>query len=235
MILFLDTETNKYWLDRAEVSDEAQAIAVQVAALLEDDRGQLISGGSTLLSRSGWARRRMIEIEERCVEKHGISEGMLDRLGEPPQLMANRFRWMLERATLVVGHNIPFDVQIMDATFAALALPPLSWPPTFCTMRESTDIVRKPSSRSGHQYGWPKLGEAFYHFVRRPLPGAHNALYDIIGTQQVYRGILRHRAAEVSEPFVSSNEAQKESGEGHQTVYPHLERANTTLEAKGPK
>lgn len=53
-------------------------------------------------------------------------------------------------------------------------------------MKPLTDICKLPSKYPG-KYKWPKLEEAYRHFIGTDMPYAHDALMDVQGTIKVLR------------------------------------------------
>lgn len=190
MRIYLDTETTDYWNFGRPPTDESQPAPAQVAALLEDDQGRALG---TLSAMMTWSRAH--QITARAERVHGISQEMIDRYGHPPIMVWHHLVRMMEHATLVVGHNIEFDMGVLDRWADLVAMPRIVAPPTFCTMRESTAIVRIPKAGGRAGWKWPNLGEAYYHFERKKLTGAHDALADVYGARAVYRGIQRHASS----------------------------------------
>jgi len=97
---------------------------------------------------------------------------------------------MLRKSQLLVGHNIQFDKFIARIAMRRFELitdeDDAAWKamPTFCTMREMTDICKLPGKFAG-KFKWPKLGEACQH-IGKPLVGAHDAMADLRACKEVY-------------------------------------------------
>jgi DNA polymerase-3 subunit epsilon len=183
--LYFDTETDDYhtW--------EQPAQPVQVACVLSNlDTGRTMMTLSCMIVRS-WPNARPIAM--RVIDIHGITAEMCNMWGEPPQLALEAFRRMVGRAALVVAHNIAFDISVMNHAYATLGIPPVCWPPAYCTMKESAPLLRLPSSGrySIGGYKAPKLAEAYRFFTERELTTAHDALADAYAVRAVHRGIVR--------------------------------------------
>jgi DNA polymerase-3 subunit epsilon len=192
-IVFFDTETSDY-TDKRTADDPLVVVPVQIAAILESTEGRVVTTLSTVFRRTGWGVRPEVKIAERVVSIHGITHEIADYYGEDPTSTLLHFTRMVERCNLVVGHNVPFDIAVITLALRTCGLPHIVWPEHFCTMRESTDIVRMPHpSKPGLK--WPKLGEVYLHFEKRELAGAHDALQDTYATRRIYRRILAHREA----------------------------------------
>lgn len=197
MRVFFDTETTDYWEFKLPATHASQPMVCQVAAVLEDDEGRTVAALSALLRQDQWpspddaARSRpCVQITERCTKVHGITNEMVARYGQSPTLIAHQLRRMFEASDQQVAHNVEFDIGSLRSMFTVLGLPPLAISAPFCTMRESTDIVAATNGSGGRK--WPKLGEAYAYFQKRPLNRAHDALVDVYGCRSVYRGLVRH-------------------------------------------
>lgn len=193
--LYIDTETAMF----TQAAQGGDVPPVQIAAVLAmEDR--VVGTLSFVLSRRLWLAVGPVQIEQRCVDIHGITEAMCDEFGVGPDVVLNQLRWMASKASVTVAHNIQFDVGIVDGSYRMQSLPPLAWPRQFCTMRESAGILRIPSGGRYAIGGFkaPKLSEAYRFFAKRDFSGAHDALADAYACRLVHRGILRHRAAEAA-------------------------------------
>ena len=194
MRMFFDTETTDYWSFDKKPTDDSQPLLAQIAWVLEDDAGRTVSANSAILAQDHWPNligssqyRPRIRMTDRVIACHGITDAMVDKYGQPAILVMQQFLRDLSRCTEVVGHNVEFDVGVVNRTLVALMLPPIVWPATYCTKIHSTKIVGIRSANGG--FKWPNLGEAYYFFTGSKLNGAHDALVDVYGCRKVFRGI----------------------------------------------
>lgn len=201
-LLYLDVETSDWVREDLPPDDPAQPTIVQLAAVLADER-RTYAALAALVRQDQWAPRRgrRVLVAQRATDKHGITDADCERWGEPPDLLLHSLRRMTARADLVVGHNVSFDTVAVDQALAMQSLPRMSWPNSFCTMRESAAIVKIPGRGSG-EWKWPRLAEAYYHFTKRELRRAHDALHDVYACRQVYLGIVRHRTSALAKDGV---------------------------------
>lgn len=192
MILFFDTETTGFPHKSKPLDHPDQPHVIQLAAILADESGNVVSSFSFLIDPGV---ENGVRIPSGAQEVHGIDEERLWRFGIPPVAALDTFDEMLSRADLIVGHNIDFDVEMMEiAQHKHAEVVRESWLritlPRFCTMKESTDICRLPSTRAattgkgGNK--WPKLGEAYKHFFGEDLTGAHDAMNDVRACMRIY-------------------------------------------------
>ena len=201
MRLFFDTETTAFWLFGKPAVHPEQPMLAQIAWVLDDDAGRTVSACSAILMQDKWASladpskyRPRVRMTDEVVKCHGITDKMVDDYGQPPDLVLNHFQRDLARASEVVGHNVSFDIGVINNTLSTQHLPPVVWPSSFCTKEKSTKIVGILGARGG--FKWPNLSEAYHYFTQKKLSGAHDALIDVYGCRTVYRGIMGRAATD---------------------------------------
>ena len=105
---------------------------------------------------------------------------------------------MIRKSQLLVGHNIQFDKFIARIAMRRFELitdeDDAAWKatPTFCTMREMTNVCQLPGKFAG-KFKWPNLGEACQH-IGKPLVGAHDAMADLRACKEVYFWLKARKA-----------------------------------------
>ena len=161
MILFLDTETTGI----ADFNKRAR------------DPSQL------LIKPDGWT------IPKEASDVHKITDEIA-AIGIAEKHAAEILLAMIRKSQLLVGHNIQFDKFIARIAMRRFELitdeDDAAWKatPTFCTMREMTNVCQLPGKFAG-KFKWPKLAEACAH-IGKPLVGAHDALADLRACKEVY-------------------------------------------------
>lgn len=187
MILFFDTETTGFPHKHKPHDHPDQPHVIQLAAILAEENGDVRSAFSFLIDPGV---DRGVRIPSGAQAVHGIDEEMLWRHGWPLTDVLWAFETMNRQADLYVGHNIDFDMEMMFTAIERSRLPIAIQGPTFCTMKETTDICRIPSTRAATTgrggYKWPKLGEAYKHFFGEELQGAHDAMNDVRASMRIY-------------------------------------------------
>jgi DNA polymerase-3 subunit epsilon len=190
MILFFDTETSDLPDLDKRASDPSQPHIVQLGAIVTDDHGQEIGLHKILVKPAGWT------ISDAAFQRHHISQEYAEQCGAPESWMAEILYDLIRHASLVVGHNIQFDkflARIAARRFSLLTDADDAWwkaMPTFCTMRQMTDICGLPGN-----YGkckWPTLQEAYGHAFGRKFDGAHDALADVRACKEIYFWHQKH-------------------------------------------
>lgn len=181
MILFFDTETTGFAHKSKPIDHPDQPHVIQLAAILAEEDGAVRSSFSFLIDPGV---EKGVRIPSGAAAVHGIDEERLWRHGLSPTLVLAMFAEAYARADLVVGHNVDFDVEMMDIYFARHTEQKALTTPRFCTMKSSTDICRIPSPRGG--YKWPKLAEAYKIMLGKDLVGAHDAMNDVRAAMELY-------------------------------------------------
>ena len=187
MILFFDTETSGLPLWRDPSDDPRQPHLLQIAAILCDVSGNEIESMSTLVKPGAGC-----VIEKEAFDAHGITLEKANAEGRDPASVVKQFIGLVEKATGLCGHNLPFDIRIMR--IASSRHCGIKWEntlPVFDTMKRSTAIVNLPPTPKMLAAGFnkpksPKLSECIMHFFGEELEGAHDALVDVRACMRIY-------------------------------------------------
>jgi DNA polymerase-3 subunit epsilon len=185
VILFFDTETTGFFLDRLPVDHPDQPYIVQLAAQLCEDDGEPVSGFSFVVAPG-------VPIPSRASDVHGITDERAAALGVSSEYALSAFTHLYQRADIVCAHNIKFDKGVMEAAIARHygKVMPLR-KNLFCTMEAAKPIINLPPTDRMKSVGMtspkpPKLEECIKHFFNEELAGAHDAMIDVIACQRVY-------------------------------------------------
>ena len=152
--LFFDTETTGLPHDyEAPAFDTLNwPRMVQLSWILTDNKGNVLSTHDYIIRPDGY------EIPEKSASIHGISTEKAMLEGLPLDSVLVVFVATLDSAEYIVGHNISFDIHVVDAEFFRRGVDvQLSSMKSYCTMLAGTDYCKLPG-RYGH-YKWPKLQE----------------------------------------------------------------------------
>ena len=186
-ILFFDTETTGLYNYRLPADHPSQPYIVQLAAQLRDDAGAVLSEFSFLVDNG-----LSVEIPEAASAVHGITTAKAHALGAAPNLVMAGFRHFYGNCALVCGHNLKFDLAVMETAIARYLgrVFPLKRE-TFCTMEAAAPIVNLPPTARMLAAGFnkpkaPKLEECIRHFFDEDLEGAHDAMIDVRACARVY-------------------------------------------------
>lgn len=192
LIIFWDTETTGLPDFKAPSESEHQPHLVQVAALLTDSIGKVVSSIDLTVAADGW------EIPVETSELHGVTTARSREVGVPESVAVQTFLAMWRRASKRVAHNEQFDARIMRIALMRYATPEVADEfkagTAECTARMSTPIVNLPPSDKMKAKGMtfpktPNLAEAYRHFFGADFANAHTALADVQACAAVYWAI----------------------------------------------
>ena len=120
---------------------------------------------------------------------HGINRELVDKFGNPLELILDLFMKDVKICNKIIAHNIDFDVKMVASELFRLGRnyhgDTLLLSDSFCTMKESTEIVRIPS-KFGNSFKWPKLIELHTFLFGKGFDSAHNALVDTTALVNCY-------------------------------------------------
>lgn len=182
MYLFFDTETTDRRPNRARL--------VQLAAILSYPDGREAMSMNFIVKRPDGIPAEVVAI-------HHISQEISMALGHDEGTALVAFEQMVKCATIVVAHNISYDVGVMEHAYRLMDGPdakPFDGKKLFCTKDNTTSICRLPKKGGG--FKWPTLQEAYFHFFNENFDGAHNAMADVRACRDVFFAVLDHKRAE---------------------------------------
>lgn len=188
--LFFDTETVGLPVDYdSPASDTANwPRMVQLSWILTDGQGNRLSQGDYIIRPNGFV------VPETASNIHGITTERAYAEGAPLDSVLVLFMRDLDSAEYIVGHNVSFDIHVVDAEMIRSSYEGrLSSMKAYCTMIASIDYCKLPGMY-GH-YKWPKLQELHKVLFGCNFDGAHNSAADIDATCKCFwelrrRGII---------------------------------------------
>lgn len=181
-ILVFDTETTGLPLWKEPSDHPDQPFIVDIAADLIGPDREIVATLDAIIDNG-------IEIPEEMSALHGITTEIAKADGIAPDQAINAFLDMVQRADLIVGHNVSFDVRMMRIMVAKSHGAKWDNPlPIFCTMRKSTNVCKLlgPKARFDEDWKWPTLAEAVRHFFDEDHGDAHRARPDCDAARRVY-------------------------------------------------
>jgi DNA polymerase-3 subunit epsilon len=182
--LFFDTETTGF--PREDFTPEI----VQIAAIVQDTESlRVLHELNLIVTPHGIVPDDIAAI-------HGITTELARKVGVHYGEAHGMFVELLEKADMVVAHNLEFDMQMLELNWTS-AFFKASECLQYCTMRESIDIVALPPGEY-HKVDYskhkpPKLREAYEFFTGQSLQNAHDAMADVRACRDVYFGIQAAR------------------------------------------
>jgi len=214
MYLIFDTETTGLPHNKtAPITDlENWPRLVQIAWQLHHASGKLLSQHNYLIKPEGF------DIPFKAEQIHGISTKRALEEGNDLKLVINTFVEDLSKTSLLVGHNIEFDINIIGAEFIRqkvdteqfLKLTKLD------TGLSSTEFCQLQGGVGG-KLKMPTLLELHKKLFNRDFGDAHDASYDVAATARSYFGLIKQK---VIKPFDATPVEEIEYEE------PNLDAAN---------
>lgn len=187
MYLFFDTETTGIPRDyKAPLSKlDNWPRLVQLAWLLQDDKGNELEAGSCVVKPVGFT------IPMDAARIHGISTQRATAEGRMVGEVLVEFSALINRSMTLVAHNMAYDEKIVGAEFLRLGMAELIGPKKrLCTMQASTAYCALPGP---YGYKWPKLDELHRKLFGQGFVGAHNAASDIRATAKCFWELRKRR------------------------------------------
>lgn len=176
-ILFLDTETTgvpvNYDAPATDMNNWPRM--VQLGYILYDYNRNVIKEESFIIKPDNYI------IPDDSSKIHRITTEIACNKGVDIKAALSKLETDLESVDLIVGHNIDFDINIVDCEFYRY------FKKTFlgsfekiCTMRASTDFCGLPNNK------WPKLEQLHFKLFKNNFTGAHDAMADITATAKCF-------------------------------------------------
>ena len=186
--LFFDTETVGLPKDyEAPASDTLNwPRMVQLSWILTDNQGNVLSTHDCIVRPDGFV------VPEKAASIHGITTERALAEGAPLDSVLSVFLQTLDSAEYIVGHNISFDIHVVDAELIRRGhdarLTPMK---AYCTMLAGTDYCKLPGNY-GH-YKWPKLQELHKKLFGTEFDDAHNSAADVDATCKCFWEMRRRK------------------------------------------
>ncbi|MDE0471090.1 MAG: DNA polymerase III subunit alpha, partial [Ekhidna sp.] len=191
MYLIFDTETtglphNK----KAPVEDlNNWPRLIQIAWQLHDHSGRLLSTGNHIIKPEGFT------IPFNAEKVHGISTQRALEVGENLLGVLNKFSEDVNKARILVGHNIAFDNKIIGAEYLRTNRKNLLDGVKNIDTSEATKVFCQLQGGIGGRLKSPKLIELYEKLFGEGFSDAHDAAYDVNATAKAFfeclkRGII---------------------------------------------
>lgn len=187
MFLIFDTETTGLPRNHnAPVSDlENWPRMVQLAWQLHDEIGQLIDVQNFIIKPEGY------NIPFISQKIHGISTERAIRSGRDLEEVLQEFEKALNKAEVISGHNIEFDLKIIGAEMLRKDHNTQMWDLRVIDTKDaSTDFCAIPGGKGG-KFKWPSLEELHQKLFRESFDQAHNASADVEANARAFLELIR--------------------------------------------
>jgi DNA polymerase-3 subunit epsilon len=130
----------------------------------------------------------LADISYDAQEVHGISYDDIKN-EETFESLEKRISSFFERSDMIVGHNIDFDLKVIEREYDRLnKLNPSTFQPYFCTMKMGKETVQALDVRG--KLKDPRLEEAVTYFNIPEKGDYHNALVDTEMCLEVFKHLL---------------------------------------------
>ncbi len=208
--MFVDTETTGllpvgYKNKDKEYLKKTMPYLVQVAVMFFDINLNKISERSIIVAPNGYT------IPPESVKIHGISNDYALKHGEARKQVLKYLKAAFDKAVVIVGHNIEFDLSVISTEIDRAAWSDGVWmcPPLYVygedreryykaekiidTMKLGADICKIPSTIKDEKYKWPTLDELYKKLFGKSFQGQHNALNDVKATVECYLELRKRK------------------------------------------
>jgi DNA polymerase III subunit epsilon len=180
MLLALDTETTGIPPCGMPIDDPSYPRIVEIAAvLINDESAREVALFSFVVRPDGWT------IPEEVTKIHGISQVDATAIGVPIAVAIAAYTNLRAVSDELVGHNIAFDIAMVDSEIRRLGIHPRNPGPRIltCTVDLATPLLNLPPTPRMLAAGIdrpkrPSLGEVHSFLFGEPISGAHSALAD---------------------------------------------------------
>lgn len=219
--LFFDTETTGIPKDyNAPISDSDNwPRLVQLSWILTKDDNVIISHKNYIIKPNGF------NIPLEASNLHGITTFKAINEGVDLKVAISSFLDDLSKATIIVGHNIEFDINIVGAELYRLNIKnPLPTMKFICTMKESTDYCAIPGK---YNYKWPKLDQLYKKLFNKSFNNQHNAASDISATMKCFFELKKRNI--ITEKTISNNHKQKSHNRVRKSIFDEEEKSLVSL------
>jgi DNA polymerase-3 subunit alpha len=195
MYLVFDTETTGLPHNKtAPLTDlDNWPRLVQIAWQLHDAKGNLRSRQNFIVKPDGF------DIPFKAEQVHGISTARASLEGHPLAEVLSAFVADLSLTSLLIGHNIEFDINIIGAEFLRQSRDTSRFLQlqTLDTGVSSTAFCQL-SGGIGGKLKMPTLRELHQKLFGYNFEDAHDAAYDVAATARCFFGLIHQR---VAQPF----------------------------------
>lgn len=163
---------------------------VQVAFILEDKEFGIIAKRDFIIKPDGFT------IPDASTKIHGISNDYAIKNGMDRTSVINFIDKIIGTADLIIGHNIMFDLRVIQAEICRLKryddrLFMKNNPKIIDTMILGQNICKIPSLKNFDDYKYPTLSELYECLFNEDFSNKHNALSDITATFRCYKKLIQ--------------------------------------------
>lgn len=187
-ILFVDVETDGLPIRHNILEQPVWPHIVQAAWIVSDGNGKILRSASRIVKPVGFT------IPADAVAVHGITTKIAREQGTEPQTVLHVLNREIERAGLVVAHNLDFDANVINAESKRFGMPCCILSKNgYCTMKNTKELTQLgfPDNPYPNEWKWPKLEELYRHLFGHDFDGAHDAGADVRACFDCFWELLR--------------------------------------------
>ena len=210
MFLIFDTETTGLPANyKAPLTDfENWPRLVQLAWQCHDVDGKFLFAKNYVVKPVGFR----IPLNAEMV--HHISTEKALEIGQDLDFVLREFAADVQKATVIVGHNIEFDLSIVGCEYLRSGMENvLDSARKLCTKEASTDFC---AIMKNGKAKWPNLTELHQKLFGTPFEDAHNAAGDVVATTRCFLELVRIGVIGAQQLGIS--EAEYQAFKEHNTV-----------------
>jgi DNA polymerase-3 subunit epsilon len=134
-----------------------------------------------------------VDVPDEAAKIHGISTQDCLFDGLDARVVLLKWQNLVQRADLIVAHNLAFDAFIVRTSYARQKMTVPAWineRQRVCTMLAATRVMKKPFATGGGQR-FVSLAESFEFFCGEPLVRGHEAIVDVRATRRLLIELTR--------------------------------------------
>lgn len=188
MFLIFDTETTGLPQKHdAPLTDfDNWPRVVQLAWQLHDSAGGLLSVHNYIIKPDGF------DIPFNASKIHGITTERAMQQGLPLKEVLEKFLTDVDKAGILAGHNVGFDINIVGCELLRLERKNIlaEFPVLDSNGEKTAELCRLPGGRGG-KFKFPKLNELHEHLFGEKFGEAHNAAADVEATARCILELIR--------------------------------------------
>lgn len=158
--LVFDTETTGLIRNRTIDLDQQPEITEWFSCIADLKTGRISQ-------RTEWLIRPKKAISAEITKITGITNAMVENMG-PFKAVGKRFVMAVEKADVVIGHNLRFDMDMLEIEAERCGWG-IKWPRTICTIQETIHL-------KGYRLN---LNALHTHLFNEAFSGAHRAKQDV--------------------------------------------------------
>ena len=119
-------------------------------------------------------------VPEESTKIHGITQSMNREQGFPFICIYDIFKLCVEQCDVIIGHNVEFDIKMLEVECMRNSMQYSIQKPIVCTMKSTTKMCNLPNMK------WPTLNELHRSLFDTSVIHLHNSIIDVIVCMRCY-------------------------------------------------